>query len=205
LSAQTAIEFVKQEIEEEWDRLLKGFFQFSSEEFSWQPNSRIHSIGWHVRHAVEWRYALIHIWICGQRVDEAMYCLGWEDAPMVQAISRNRGWYEPPFSVRDDLLLLERVRAITRQDLEEMDPQRFEEPIVFPWRTNTVLAEISQDLRHSALHRGQIREIKTMYAQRDRIAHPTGNKGLRPLGSSAHLAQDYHKGCSLQHESIEAQ
>jgi len=190
LSAQTTIEFIQQEIEGEWDRLLKEFTQFSSQEFTWQPTPRLHSIGWHVRHVVEWRYALIHVWICRQRAEEAMYCLGWEDEPSVQSISRNRGWYEPSFSVREDLQFVERVRAVTRQDLEAMDPRRYEERIVFSWRINNVLGEISQDLRHSALHRGQIRQIRTMYAQRD--CFTTARTAiLRSLTSSGPLAQNH--------------
>jgi hypothetical protein len=206
VSAQNAIEFVKQEIEGEWDRLLQELTQFSSEEFTWQPTARFHSISWHVRHVVEWRYALIHVWICRQRVDEAMYCLGWEGEPIVQAISRNRGWYEPSFSIRDDLRLFERVRTVTRQDLEAMDARRYQERIAFPWRINNVLGEISQDLRHSALHRGQIRQIRTMYTQRD--CFTTASTAIRPrsLTSSGHLGQDHQNdGWPFQLESIETQ
>lgn len=206
MSPQNAIEFLKLEIEDEWDRLLKESSQFSSAEFMWQPSSRLHSIGWHVRHVVEWRYALIHIWICRQALDEALYCLGWEDEPIVQAISRNRGWHEPSFSVLQDLRMLERVRAVTRRDIATMDPQRYSESVSFPWRSNTVLAEISQDLRHSALHRGQIRQLKTMYAQRDGLTREGADLRLRSLTASRYLAQDYHgQDSPFQPGNIEAQ
>lgn len=204
MSAQSAIEFVRQEIEDEWDRLLKEFSLLSSGEFTWQLNARFHSIGWHVRHIIEWRYALIHIWICRQRVDEAMYCLGWENEPIVQAISHNRGWYEPSFSVWEDLRLLDRVRAITRHDLDAIDPRRYEKPIAFPWRSNSVLAEISQDLRHSALHRGQVRQLRMMYAQRDDLMAASLTKTLPSNPYSAPLAQDYqNQDCPFQSKSIE--
>ena len=206
MSAQTAIEFVKREIEDEWDRLTRESSQFSSEEFTWQPNAHFHSIGWHVRHVIEWRYALIHIWICRHRVDEAMYCLGWENEPIVQAISHNRGWYEPSFSVWEDLRLLDRVRAVTRQDLNAIDPRRYQEPIAFPWRRNSVLAEISQDLRHSALHRGQIRQLRMMYAQRADLTAAPLTKTLPSIRYSEQPARDYQdQDCAFQSENIETQ
>ncbi len=206
MSVPTAIEFVKQEIEDEWDRLLKDCSKFSSSEFTWQPNARFHSIGWHIRHVIEWRYALIHIWICRQRLDEALYCMGWEHEPTIQAISCNRGWYEPSFSVSDDFRLLERVRAVTRQDLEALDQRRYEEPVIFPWRSNSILAEISQDLRHSALHRGQIRQIRAMYTLRNNLTTVSDPRTLESLTCSPHLALDYQKqDCPFQSESVETQ
>jgi hypothetical protein len=160
------VQFVQREIEDEWERLLKEFSSFSYQEFIWQPDSGVHSIGWHVRHAIEWRYALVHVWLAQKSADETLFCLGWEREPMVQAISRNRGWYEPSFTVRENVRLLERVRAVTRRDLETMTMSRYSERVVFPWRSNRVLEEISQDVRHSALHRGHIRQLRKIYQQR---------------------------------------
>lgn len=162
---RSIIEFVKQEIEEEWERLLKEFSHLNCQEFTWEPDPRVHSIGWHVRHAIEWRYALVHVWLARKSVDEPLFCLGWEKEPIVQAISRNRGWYEPRFTVQENVRLLERVREVTRQDLDQMSLSRLSERVEFPWRCNRVLEEISQDLRHSALHRGHVRQMRRIYKQ----------------------------------------
>ncbi len=135
-----------------------------------------------------------------------MYCLGWENEPIVQAISHNRGWYDPSFSVWEDLRLLYRVRAVTRQDLKAIDSRQYQEPIAFPWRSNSVLAEISQDLRHSALHRGQVRQLRMMYAQRDDLTAASLTKILPSIRYSGQPAQGYQdQECPFQPENIETQ
>lgn len=159
------LELLNHEIEDEWSRLIKEFATVSRDEFRWQPGSRLHSIGWHVRHAIEWRYALVHVWIAGHSAEEKLCCLGWEKEPLVQNISVNRGWYEPHFTPAETLEFLEWVRRQTRQDLALISQTRYSDILTFPWRTNSVFHEIMQDVRHSALHRGHIRQLKKMIAE----------------------------------------
>jgi hypothetical protein len=164
--ADDLIKFVLHHVNDEWDRLLKEFSRFSPDEFSWQPASSVHSIGWHVRHAIDWRYGLVHVLICGNPNQEHLTCLGWENEPVIQKISSNRGWYEPVASVQEDVAYLQRVRDITNRDIQELAPSRYWQKVSFPWRTNCVLDEIFQDIRHCSLHRGHIREIKKAFARK---------------------------------------
>ena len=161
------LEFVLHHIDDEWNRLLKDFIQFSPEAFHWQPDTNIHSIGWHVRHVIEWRYALVHVMLCGHPNEERLYCLGWENDAEVNKLAANPGeWFEPRFSVQDDVLFADRVRAITAADIAALPPARWSEEKTFPWGANRVLDEIFEEARHSALHRGHLRELKKAYARR---------------------------------------
>jgi len=164
--SDTLAEFVLHHVNDEWDRLLREFSGFSRDEFSWQPAPGVHSIGWHVRHAIEWRYALVHVLICCHPNQEHLTCLGWENEAVIQKISSHQGWYEPASSVEEDVEYLQRVREITNTDIQALPPSCYWEKVLFPWRTNRLLDEVFQDIRHSSLHRGHIREIKKAYARR---------------------------------------
>jgi hypothetical protein len=159
------IEFVLRHINDEWDRLLKEVSALSSAMFLWQPAANAHSIGWHMRHAIEWRYALVHVLICERTNEEELTCLGWEDEPVIRRISSNQGWHEPACSKDDSVARLSRVREITNHDIQALPPARYWETVNFPWRTNQLLDEVFQDTRHSSLHRGHIREIKKAFAR----------------------------------------
>jgi len=161
------LRFVLHHIEDEWDRLLHEFVQFTPEAFTWQPDPNLHSAGWHVRHVIEWRYALVHVWIGGQPNEEKLYCLGWENDDTIRKLAANPGvWYEPKFTVQETVQFADRVRTLTNQEIAELPPARFSEEIVFPWRPNRVLDEIFEETRHSALHRGHVRELKKLHARR---------------------------------------
>jgi len=166
------LEFVLYHINEEWDQLVRQFIQFSPEAFTWQPDPNLHSIGWHVRHVIEWRYAIVHVWICGRPNDEKLYCLGWEGDPEVQKLAANAGqWFEPRFTVADNVEFAEKIRALTNADIAGLPPARYSEEINFPWGASRVLDEIFQEgVRHSALHRGHIRELKKLYTRRYSVA-----------------------------------
>ena len=165
------LRLVLHHVEDEWDRLLHEFVQFTPEAFTWQPDPNLHSIGWHVRHIIEWRYALVHALILRQPNEEKLYCLGWETDPVVNKLAANPGvWYEPRFTVAEDLQLADRVRGITNADVAGLPPARFSEEMDFPWKAKSrVLDEIAEEPRHSALHRGHVQELKKLYARR-RIA-----------------------------------
>ena len=154
------IDFAFRHIEDEWVRLLREFSRLPTAMLSWQPAVQVHSIAWHVRHAIEWRYALVHILICKQPKEEELSCLGWEDEPVIRNISSNDGWHEPVSTKEELTAFLERVRAVTNADIRGLPPERYSEWVKFPWRSNQLLDEVFQDIRHSALHRGHIREIK---------------------------------------------
>jgi len=161
------LRFVLHHIEDEWDRLLHEFVQFAPEAFTWQPDPHLHSIGWHVRHVIEWRYALVHVWIGGQPGEKKLYCLGWENDPTIRKLVANPGqWYEPRSTVQETVQFADRVRSLTNREIAELPPARFSEEIVFPWRPNRVLDEIFEETRHSALHRGHVRELKKLYSRR---------------------------------------
>lgn len=161
------LQFVLHHINDEWDRLLREFVQFTPEAFRWQPDPNVHSIGWHVRHVVEWRYALVHVWICGHQNEEQLCCLGWENDPEVRTLSANPGqWFEPSFTVAEDVAFADKVRAITNADIAGLPPARYSEEKKFPWSSNRILDEIFEEARHSALHRGHIRELKKAYGRR---------------------------------------
>ena len=57
----------------------------------------------------------------------------------------------------------------TRRSLR-LPPARFSEEIDFPWKAKSrVLDEIAEELRHSALHRGHVQELKKLYARRNSV------------------------------------
>ena len=160
--------FVLDQINDEWDRLLREFVHFSPEAFTWQADPNLHSIGWHVRHIIEWRYALVHVLICRHPNEEQLYCLGWETDPVVNKLAANPGvWYEPKFSVGEDVQFADRIRGITNAEISSLPPARFSEEMDFPWKAKSrVLDEIAEEPRHSALHRGHVQELKKLYSRR---------------------------------------
>ena len=165
------LNFILHQIDDEWDRLLQEFVQLEPEVLSWQPDSKIHSAGWHVRHIIEWRYALVHVMIAGHTNEEKLYCLGWENDLTVNKLAANPGvWYEPKFTVTDDVNFADRIREITNNDIASLPPARFSEEMDFPWKQSSrVLDEIAEELRHSALHRGHVQELKKLYARRQSL------------------------------------
>jgi hypothetical protein len=170
--------FLLDQINDEWDRLLREFVQISPEAFTWQPDPNLHSIGWHVRHVIEWRYALVHAMILRQPNQEKLYCLGWETDPVVQKLAANPAvWYEPRFTVGENVQFADRIRGITNPEIGGLPPARFSEEMAFPWKASSrVLDEIAEELRHSALHRGHVQELKKLYARRG------GQSGHRVIG-----------------------
>lgn len=165
IAAQSILDFICCHINDEWDRLLKEFSEISNREFTFQPASGMHSIGWHVRHAIEWRYALVHVLICGHQNKEHLTCLGWENEPLVQSLTSIRSRHEPSYTVTEDVYFAQTVRDVTERDLLSLSPTRYWDTVIFPWRTNRLLDEIFQDTRHFALHRGHIREIRKAYTR----------------------------------------
>ena len=159
-------EFVMRHVEDEWDRLILQVSSLSQSLMLWSPASGVHSVGWHIRHVLDWRYALVHCLVCRHKVDEPLTCLGWEKEPLIQGLSSTAGWFEPRFSIEANLRYAAHVRSITNRDIEDLDPALYWTPVKFPWRNNLLLDEIFQDVRHSALHRGQIREIRKAYLRR---------------------------------------
>jgi len=85
------LRFLLQQIDDEWDRLLHEFVQLTPEALTWQPDPNIHSAGWHVRHIIDCRYALVHVMICRHRNEEQLYCLGWESDPVMNKLAANPG------------------------------------------------------------------------------------------------------------------
>lgn len=166
LTAEPILEFGRFHLNDEWNRLKQEFSSLDHHVFTFQTGPVAHSIGWHVRHVAEWRYALVHVFICRNKNEERLTCLGWENEPLVQRLTSVRRWYEPCYTVAETLEFATMVRDITDADLLSLPPSRYWETVVFPWRTNRLLDEVFQDTRHSAVHRGQIREIKKTYAER---------------------------------------
>jgi len=164
------LRFLLQQIDDEWDRLLHEFVQLTPEALTWQPDPSIHSAGWHVRHIIDCRYALVHVMICRHRNEEQLYCLGWESDPVMNKLAANPGvWFEPKFTVGDNVKFADRVRGITDSDIASLPPARFSEEMDFPWKSRSrVLDEIAEELRHSAMHRGHLQELKKLYARRGR-------------------------------------
>ncbi len=163
--AEPILDFVRHHFEDEWNRLAGEFSTLDYSAFTFQPGPMLHSIGWHVRHVIEWRYALVHVLISGKKNEENLTCLGWENEPLIQSLTCIRAWNEPSYTVDETLRFARNVREITDADLLSLPVTRYRETIAFPWRTNRLLDEIFQDVRHSAVHRGQIREIKKVYAR----------------------------------------
>lgn len=164
--SESILDFIRHHFDDEWDRLTKEVSTLDHGAFTFQPGRMAHSIGWHVRHVIEWRYALVHVLICGKKNEEGLSCLGWENEPLIQTLTPIRSWHEPCYTVAETLRFSRLVREITDADLVALPASRYSEIVRFPWRTNRVLDEVFQDTRHSAVHRGQIREIKKVYAQR---------------------------------------
>jgi hypothetical protein len=163
---EIGLEFLILHIDDEWRRMTGEFSELSYEELTWQPAPLTHSMGWHVRHVIEWRYALVHVLICGHCNREQLKCLGWEGEPAVQKLASNPGeWYEPASSVGEGLDFAERIRELTNIDIRSLSPEEWWKQVSFPWRTGRLLDEVFQDVRHSAVHRGQIRELRKMYRQ----------------------------------------
>jgi hypothetical protein len=106
--------------------------------------------------------------IAGHSNEEKLYCLGWENNPAVRKLVANPGqWYEPKFTVGDNVSFADRIRSITNSDIASLPPARLSEEMTFPWKQNSrVLDEIAEELRHSALHRGHVQELKKLYARR---------------------------------------
>jgi hypothetical protein len=159
--------FVLHHIEDEWDRFLHEFVQLSPEAFHWQPDPNLHSAGWHVRHVVEWRYAIVHVWISGKSNEEKLSCLGWENDETIRKLAANPGeWFDPRHTMAETVQFADRVRQLTNAEIAALPPSRFSEEFKFPWRPNRILDEIFEETRHSALHRGHVRELKKLYSRR---------------------------------------
>ena len=177
------LDFIRFHIREEWDRLAAEFSSLDNSAFVFQAMPNVHSIGWHVRHVIEWRYALVHVLICGKQNEENLTCLGWEKEPLIQAITSIRHWHEPAYTVAESLRFARSVRDTTDADLLALPVARHWDTVVFPWRTNRLLDEIFQDTRHSALHRGHIREIKKEYGRRIAANRGSSNPDLTNIGA----------------------
>src|SRR5512146_1565828 len=93
------LDFVLININNEWREFFADLDSFTPEALRWKPAPPLHSAGWHLRHLVEWRYAAIHVMICGKKNEEPLYCVGWENDPVIRALAANPGeWFEPQFS-----------------------------------------------------------------------------------------------------------
>jgi len=180
--AKLLMRFIRGHFDDEWTRLIREFSTLEHDLFTLQPAPKIHSIGWHVRHVVEWRYALVHVLICGKKNQEDLSCLGWENEPLIQSITRIHSWHEPSYTISEILQFAAVVRNITDEDLLSLPPSRYWDTVAFPWRTNRVLDEIFQDIRHSAVHRGQIREIKKTYFRRIVANSSSDIRGISLIG-----------------------
>jgi hypothetical protein len=164
-SPDPLLDFALRHVNDEWDRLISECKAIPPQEFQWRPDYRRHSIGWHVRHVAEWRYALVHVLICGNPNEERLSCLGWEHEPVIQRLSVDSGWQDPEFTVDETLSCIENVREITNQEIISMTPSAYGLEVSFPWRKIRIIDEILQDTRHSALHRGQVRELRKAFAE----------------------------------------
>lgn len=163
-STDPLLDFVVRQIDDEWDRLISECSAIPLHEFRWRPGHRRHSIAWHVRHVAEWRYALVHVLICGKANEEQLTCLGWEHEPLIERISANSGWADPEFTVEETLAYTSKVREITNEDILALTPTIYGLEVTFPWRRTRIIDEIVQDTRHSSLHRGHVRELRRTFA-----------------------------------------
>ncbi len=163
--ASELFDFVLVSINNEWEQFFGDLVGFAPDALLWQPAPRLHSAGWHLRHLVEWRYAAIHVMICGQPNLERLYCLGSENDNEVRRLAANPGeWFEPRFSTDELRLFAQGVRHITEADIRALPHERYFETRQFPWGQNTLLNEIMEEgVRHSALHRGQARELRKLW------------------------------------------
>lgn len=147
---------------EEWTQLRDEVQDLPDSAWSWQSAPQQHSIGWHLRHILEWRYLIVHGIICELPLREKLYCLGWEKDAEIRKFSANPGiWFEPAYTGEQQIAFLEKIREITTTDIAALPAGRFQEEMVFPTGRRLIFEElILQGLHHSALHRGQIRELK---------------------------------------------
>ncbi len=161
------LSFLQVQIANEWHEFVEELRNCTDEMLTWQPSARTHSMGWHFRHVLEWRYAVVHVVIAGQPSQERLTCLGWEDHADVRRLVSNPGqWYEPRDTVAQIMELGERVRRVTDDDLAKFPPEYYFREHEFPWAKNRLLDEMFEDcVRHSAMHRGQIRELKKAWAR----------------------------------------
>ncbi len=159
------LDFVLESINNEWGQFFGDLDAFPPEALVWQPAPRVHSAGWHLRHSLEWRYAAIHVMICGQASEDRLYCLGSETDPEIRRLAANPGeWFEPHYSLAELRRFAEEIRAIMEADILGLSPDRYFEARQFPWGRNTVLNEILEEgVRHSALHRGHALELKKLW------------------------------------------
>ena len=154
---------------EEWDHLVEEVRDLPDSSWTWQQSAQQHSIGWHVRHLVEWRYLVVHGIISELPLREKLTCLGWEKDPEIRKIAANPGiWHEPSYTRDQQLEFLDKIRQTTTTDIAALATGRFREELTFPGGRRTIFEElILQGLHHSALHRGQIRELKKICTRQD--------------------------------------
>lgn len=157
-----------EQVDHEFDKFRRELEKIPAGAVTWQPAPRVHSIGWHLRHAFEWRYLLSHVWIGGQPCEEKLYCLGWEDAPDVRAVAANPGeWFEPKYTLAELRAFAERVYRIARADLAAFPAARYNERRKFSWGETRLIDELFEEgTRHLAVHTGHALELKKLWAAR---------------------------------------
>lgn len=155
--------------DDEWTRLVEEVQELPDQAWTWQPAPQQHSIGWHVRHVAEWRYLIVHGIISELPLREKLYCLGWEKDPEMRKLSANPGiWFEPTYKAEEQLSFVDKIRQTTNTDIAALHSGRFLEEMVFPGGRRPIFDELMfQGLAHTALHRGQIRELKKAWQRRD--------------------------------------
>ncbi len=173
MSAESPVlAFMLEQIDHAYEYVRAAMEKLPEDAIRWQPAPRIHSIGWHLRHAFEWRYLLSHVWIGGHAAEEKFYCLGWENSPDVKAVAANPGeWFEPAFT-RDELLAFaEKSYRTARADLAAFPPARYSETRRFAWGTSRLIDELFEEgVRHPALHLGHVLELKKLWETRRHTA-----------------------------------
>ncbi len=159
------LDFVLASIHNEWEQFFGDLDAFPAGGLCWQPAPRLHSAGWHFRHLLEWRYAALHVMICGLSNDERLFCLGAENDAEIRRLAANPGeWFEPRFSLAELRQFAERIRGLTEADIRALPRERYFETKQFPWGQNTILNEVLEEgVRHSALHRGHARELRKLW------------------------------------------
>jgi DinB family protein len=162
------LDFLLEQVDHAWTYVRDEFDKLPEDAIQWQPAPHIHSIGWHLRHAFEWRYLLSHVWLSGHPCEEKLYCLGWESAPEVQKVAADPGkWFEPRFTRAELLQFAERSYRIARADLAAFPPDRYTEQRTFSWGTTRLIDELFEEgVRHPALHLGHVLELKKLWAAR---------------------------------------
>lgn len=173
MSDQPAVlNFMLEQIDHAYEYVRAEMEKLPEEAIRWQPGARIHSIGWHLRHAFEWRYLLSHVWIGGHPADETFYCLGWENSPDVKAVAANPGkWFEPTFTRNELLAFAEKSYRTARADLVAFPRERYGETRQFAWGTSRMIDELFEEgVRHPALHLGHVLELKKLWEARGQMA-----------------------------------